>query len=90
MNGDMTVNLGSHLDCFVKSMLESGRYHSASEVVRDGLRLIEAREGRLAALDASIERGHAEAVAGLGHPAVEVFDRLEAKYARQLHSGEAP
>ena len=38
------------------------------------------RESRLAALDASITRGLADAEAGRVKPAAEVFDRLEAKY----------
>lgn len=84
MSGGTTVSLGNHFDTFVKTMLESGRYTSASEVVRDGLRMVEARERRLAKLDEAIGRGHAEAVAGLGRPAGEVFDRLEAKYTKLI------
>ena len=51
--------------------------------------MVEARERRLATLDAAIARGHAEAGAGLGHPADEVFDRLEAKYAKMVQDQEA-
>jgi len=38
------IALTPHLDEFVRSNIESGRYQSASEVVRDGLRLLEDRE----------------------------------------------
>ena len=38
------IALTPHFDRFVQSKVESGRYQSASEVVRDGLRLLEARE----------------------------------------------
>ena len=40
----MNVSLTSSLETLVKRLVKSGRYSSASEVVRDGLRLIEERE----------------------------------------------
>ena len=49
-------------------------------MLREGVRLIQDRETRLAALDASIARGLADADAGNTTSADEVFDRLEAKY----------
>ncbi|MDR2240091.1 MAG: type II toxin-antitoxin system ParD family antitoxin [Zoogloeaceae bacterium] len=64
----------------VPVMVETGRYGSKSEVLREGVRLIQDRETRLAALDAVIERGIADSDAGRGKSAEEVFDRLEAKY----------
>jgi antitoxin ParD1/3/4 len=48
--------------------------------LREGLRLLEEREKRLAALDAAIAQGRADVKAGRTKPAEEVFDRLEAKY----------
>jgi len=59
---------------------ETGRNHSNGEVICDGVRLIQDRETRLAALNASIARGLAEADAGRTTPVKSVFDRLEAKY----------
>jgi antitoxin ParD1/3/4 len=38
------IALTPHFDQFVQTKVESGRYQSASEVVRDGLRLLEERE----------------------------------------------
>jgi antitoxin ParD1/3/4 len=38
------IALTPHLDRFVQSKVDSGRYQTASEVVRDGLRLLEERE----------------------------------------------
>ena len=76
----ISADLGKTLEAFVTSLVESGRYNSKSEVLREGVRLIEEREKRLMALDAALARGVAEADAGLGKPAEEVFDRLIAKY----------
>jgi antitoxin ParD1/3/4 len=59
----MNVSIGQRWEGFVESVVRSGRYGSASEVVREGLRLVEEREARLAALrdtiDAAIEEGGA-------------------------------
>lgn len=76
----ISADLGKQLENFVKQLVETGRYGSKSEVLREGVRLIQDREARLAALDASILRGIAEANAGRTKPASDVFDRLEAKY----------
>jgi antitoxin ParD1/3/4 len=57
-----------------------GRYNSKSEVLREGVRLVQEREARLATLDAAIARGIADAEAGRVKPVGQVFDRLEAKY----------
>lgn len=75
-----SVDLGKPLEKFVDRLVKSGRYNSKSEVLREGVRLIHERETRLAALDAAIARGIADADAGRVKPASQVFDRLEAKY----------
>jgi antitoxin ParD1/3/4 len=76
----ISADLGPLLERYVAKLVESGRYGSKSEVLREGVRLIQDRETQLAALDAVIERGVADSDAGRGKPAEEVFDRLEAKY----------
>lgn len=76
----ISADLGAQLESFVAKLVESGRYNSKSEVLREGVRLIQEREARLSALDASLARGLADAEAGRVKPAAEVFDRLEEKY----------
>ncbi len=76
----ISADLGKQLEKFVASLVETGRYNSKSEVLREGVRLIHERETRLAALDASIARGLADAGSGRIEPVDAVFDRLEAKY----------
>jgi antitoxin ParD1/3/4 len=51
----MNVSLGERWEQFVDQAVKAGRYGSASEVVREGLRLVEEREAKLAALRATIE-----------------------------------
>ena len=60
----MSADLGEALEKFVTALVATGRYHSKSEVLREGVRLIQEREARLAALDASIARGLTDAEAG--------------------------
>ncbi len=50
-----SIILGEHFDSFVSRQIKNGRYASASEAVRDGLRLLEEREVRLTALRRALE-----------------------------------
>ncbi|MCK9511257.1 MAG: type II toxin-antitoxin system ParD family antitoxin [Pigmentiphaga sp.] len=77
----ISADLGQQLEQFVSRLVASGRYGSKSEVLREGVRLIQDREARLTALDASVARGLADADAQRTKPADAVFERLQAKYA---------
>ncbi|MFT4063807.1 type II toxin-antitoxin system ParD family antitoxin [Paraburkholderia sp.] len=76
----ISADLGQQLEGYITKLVETGRYGSKSEVLREGVRLIQDRETQLAALDAVIERGIADSDAGRGEPAGEVLDQLEARY----------
>ena len=52
-----SVALGPHFEDFIQTSIMSGRYNNASEVVRSGLRLLEEREQKMAALRAAVEEG---------------------------------
>ncbi|MFN3818352.1 type II toxin-antitoxin system ParD family antitoxin [Blastomonas sp.] len=84
----ISAELGQALENYVAKLVESGRYNSKSEVLREGIRLVQDRETRLAALDASIERGVADAAAQNVRPIDDVFDRLERKYQAQANDAE--
>ena len=75
----ISAELGKQLETVVSKLVRSGRYNSKSEVLREGVRLIQEREARLAALDAAIARGLEDAAAHRTRPAADVFDELEAK-----------
>jgi antitoxin ParD1/3/4 len=51
----MNVSIGDRWEVFVDRVVKDGRYNSASEVVREGLRLVEEREAKLVALRATLD-----------------------------------
>jgi len=53
----MNVSLTPHFDEFIRNQLDSGRYHSASEMIRDALRLLEDREKQINRLRADLQQG---------------------------------
>ena len=85
-----SYSLGKHFETFVQRQVRSGRFASASEVVREGLRMMEEREAereaRLEALRTEIARGRDS---GPGIPADEVFARVEARIDEVARSRDA-
>ena len=72
---------GEHFEQFINSQIQQGRYASASEVIRDGLRALEIREqlmaAKLEALRSDIQQG---INSGPGMPVQEVAAELHARY----------
>ncbi|MFZ0944539.1 MAG: type II toxin-antitoxin system ParD family antitoxin [Syntrophobacteraceae bacterium] len=75
--------IGPHFERFIRQKIESGRYSSASEVIRDALRLLEEREElreiQFKTLRQQLQEGKES---GPGIPAERVFERLEEKYCK--------
>ena len=86
-----SYSVGDHFENFIQQQLRQGRYASAGEVVREGLRILEdhvkLRAMKLDALRAEIQKG---AASGVGIPAEQVFDRLTARYKRMEQERRAP
>jgi len=59
-----SLSLGEHWENFIKNEITSGRYGSASEVVRDALRTMEERKSKLDALRNHLAQGAEQARAG--------------------------
>lgn len=57
----MNISMDERWETFVEKAVREGRYPSATDVVREGLRLVEEKEAKIAllrqTLDRSIERG---------------------------------
>ena len=77
----ISAELGETLEKVVADLVENGRYNSKSEVLREGVRLVQEREARFRELDASIRLAIAEADTQGWLSEEEVFAELEARYA---------
>ena len=75
--------LGSDFDALIDGLLKDGRFSDASEVLREGLRLVEEQEKRRASRTAELRRLVEEARSDPRPPveADEALARLEARYA---------
>ena len=80
--------IGEHFERFIKNQVAEGRYTSASEVVRDALRLLEdVEQRRIVALETLREEIRTGLASGEGKSADEVLARLEGKYTRLAERG---
>jgi antitoxin ParD1/3/4 len=77
MNRNTSISLGEHFTEFVDAQVQKGKYATASEVVRAGLRLLEEHEDYIAAVRAALIEGEES-----GEP--EPFDVRE--FIAQMHS----
>jgi len=72
----ISADLGKPLEEFVDNLVKSGRYGSKSEVLREGIRLVQEREARAKALDALLEPAHRDVEEGRVYDMEDVFDEL--------------
>ena len=81
MGKNTSFSLDEHYSAFIDEEVASGRYRSASDVVRSALRLLEDRETRLRALRQALDAGERS-----GEPAPFDFDEFVArKRAEEPH-----
>lgn len=77
----ISAELGENLEKVVSDLVENGRYNSKSEVLREGVRLVQEREARL---HQALERGLKDIEEGRVKPLDEVVERLMVKYQRMV------
>jgi len=82
-----SYSIGKHFEDMIDGLIDSGRYATASEVMREGLRLVEEREERrkakLDALRAEIQKGFDSGPAEEFDPR-EFFESVKARGRQQL------
>lgn len=77
--------LGAHFESLMDDLIRSGRYNSKSEILRDGLRVIEERESRLKAELDALKVAVTEGInSGPSIPADQVFDELKVRYQAMI------
>lgn len=80
----MNVSIGDRWEAFLSNIVKDGRYGSASEVVREGLRLVEEREQKLRALTSLLNKSIADGGEASG---ADIDAALEAKAAQLTKEG---
>ncbi|AZY95972.1 type II toxin-antitoxin system ParD family antitoxin [Paracoccus sp. NBH48] len=77
-----SVSLGEHFSGFISAQVDAGRYGSASDVVRAGLRLLEEHEAKVKALQDALVVGEQS-----GEPRPFDFDSFKARKRAEFEAG---
>jgi len=80
MAKNTSMSLGYHFANFIDTQVQAGRYGSASDVVRAGLRLLEEHEGKVRALQDALIEGEQS-----GKPQPFDFDEFKARKRAELN-----
>ncbi|WP_105439172.1 type II toxin-antitoxin system ParD family antitoxin [Neorhizobium sp. T25_13] len=80
----MNVSIDPRWEKFIEEAVQDGRYSSASDVVREGLRLVQEREAKLSALRDTLQRS-IEAGGDVSEEELDVF--LEAEFEKLEKEG---
>ena len=82
MPRNTSVSLGEHFTGFISAQVNAGRYGSASDVVRAGLRLLEEHEAKVKALQDALIVGEQS-----GEPRPFDFDSFKARKRAEFEAG---
>lgn len=81
MAKNTSVTLGDHFEQIIEKSIKSGRYSSASEVIRAGLRMLDEREQKIHLLREAIEAGERSGYVKNFDPAKHL-DQLKEKFVK--------
>jgi antitoxin ParD1/3/4 len=85
-----SYSIGKHFEDMIDGLIKDGRYATGSEIIREGLRLIEEREERrkakLEALRAEIQKG---IDSGPAQEVGDMFERIKAEGRKRLAAKNA-
>jgi antitoxin ParD1/3/4 len=79
MSKNASISIEDHFASFIDSQVQAGRYGSASDVVRAGLRLLEEHEAKVKALQDAVIAGEESG------PAVPFDNRAFLQRMREKH-----
>ena len=79
MSKNTSIILGEHFDKFIQSEIKSGRYSSASEVIRTGLRLLEIEKKKIQAINKALTIGEES-----GNASVFVNSKFKARMRKKF------
>lgn len=73
-----SLSLGEHWEVFIKNLVSSGKYGSASEVIRDALRHMEEQQSKLETLRAALLKGEQS---GISDKTIDtIWEEVEGEY----------
>ncbi len=80
-----SYSIGKHFEDMIDGLIDEGRYATASEIIREGLRLVQEREdsrkAKLEALRAEIQKGFDS---GPAEDVGDMFERIKAEGRKRL------
>jgi len=79
MSKNTSIILGEHFEKFVQSEIKSGRYTSASEVIRSALRLLELEKQKIKAINKALTIGEKS-----GEPVVFENEKFKARMRKKF------
>lgn len=79
MGRNTSILLGDHFEDFINDKIASGKYNSASEVIRSGLRLLEEREKQIGILRSELIAGEDSGLVNDFRPK-DNLEKLHKKY----------
>ena len=73
----MSYSVGAYFESFIKEQIATGRFNNASEIIREGLRMVEEREQKVQALRLEIQEAVRDLDEGQFYTPQQVMENIE-------------